>query len=290
MSNISIFCKSYRNDLERAVAMAESVRRFNRDSLPLYISVPKDDLALFRDRIGVSDVIWLSDDDIINANSAIDLKTYKALPGHLSQQIVKAEFWRINPAENYLCIDSDCIFIRDFYANDFVAESGNAYTVLHEGKEFSHFCLTHDLQWVMEEFNIIQKKFCEYFGRQGPAYNFGPFPVIWNAKVWRSLEHDVLIPDNLTILDAINRHSSEAFWYGETLLKLKPIPVLPREPLFKAYLFFEEYEQDVRVGADETILAQNYLGIVYQSNWYPKRLRFFNKIAYKLKSRLRKLR
>ncbi len=65
MSNVSIFCKSYRPDMERAFAMAESVRRFNRDALPLYISVPRSDLEEFKKHITTSGVIWLCDEDIV---------------------------------------------------------------------------------------------------------------------------------------------------------------------------------------------------------------------------------
>jgi len=87
--------------------MAESVWRYNRDSLPLYIAVPKNDLELFKSRIGTSDVIWLSDEEVVGANPSIDLGKFHALPGRISQQIVKAEFWRVNPYENCVCIDSD---------------------------------------------------------------------------------------------------------------------------------------------------------------------------------------
>jgi len=129
-----------------------------------------------------------------------------------------------------------------------------------------------------------------HFERKGVDYNFGPFPVIWNAKVWRDLELHMLIPNGINILDAIVKLPSEGFWYGEALLKFQSIPILPRAPLFKAYLYFEEYEEDIRVGSNENLLAKNYLGVVYQSNWYPKRLRLLNKIAYKLKSKIRKIR
>ena len=52
MNDIVIFCKSYHRDLARAAVMAESVRQYSRDGLPLYISVPEADLAMFRQRIG----------------------------------------------------------------------------------------------------------------------------------------------------------------------------------------------------------------------------------------------
>jgi hypothetical protein len=34
---------------------------------------------------------------------------------------------------------------------------------------------------------------------------------------------------------------------------------------------------------NEQLLADFYLGVVYQSNWYPKRLQPLKKFAYKLK-------
>jgi hypothetical protein len=74
------------------------------------------------------------------------------------------------------------------------------------------------------------------------------------------------------------------------LLKYRPIPLLPREPIFKAYLYFEEYERDQRDGMTEAELARFYLGVVYQSNWYPHRLKFLKRIAYKLKRRLQRYR
>ena len=288
MSNISIFCKSYRNDLERAVAMAESVRRFNRDSLPLYISVPQQDMVLFKNKIGASDVIWLSDEEIINSNQTIDSNAYRALPGMLTQQIVKAEFWRVNPSKNYLCLDSDSRFIRDFFTHDFLSAEGHPYTVLHEGKSFLEFCLITKIQEVNLGFESTARVMRGKFDRNGPSYNFGPFPVIWSEKVWCALLSK-LDAEGKNILDAISAFPHEASWYGEALLKYRPIPLLPKEPLFKAYLYLEEYEQDRRMGIDEKTLSQFYLGVVYQSNWYPKRLQLLKRIAYKIKRQLRRI-
>jgi hypothetical protein len=289
MSGISIFCKSYRDDLERAVALVASVKKYNREALPFYISVPQNDLELFQNRLGMDDVQLLTDEAIIAANPAISLASYKSLPGHISQQIVKSEFWRINPQENYVCVDSDSRFIRNFYLHDFLSKNGFAYTVMHEDKSYSHFCLTHNLERSNEDFIKLKTSFMQYFGREGVDYNFGPFPVIWNAKVWRDLESNLLSKKGINIIDAICQLPSEGFWYGEALLKFQSIPALPRAPLFKAYLYFEEYEDDMRVGSNEDVLAKNYLGVVYQSNWYPKRLRLLNKFAYKLKISLRKI-
>ena len=39
------------------------------------------------------------------------------------QQVIKSEFWRLEKAKNYLVLDADCIFIRDFYQSDFIAKN-----------------------------------------------------------------------------------------------------------------------------------------------------------------------
>jgi hypothetical protein len=289
MSNISIFCKSYHLDLSRAIAMANSVRKFNRDSLPLYISVPNSDLELFKKSIGTSDIIWLSDEEIVSSNPFVDMAAYSQLPGHISQQIVKAEFWRVNPNEICVCIDSDSRFIRDFFASDFVSPGGIPYTILHEGKPFLQFCLLNGIQETELYYERMSQDMRDYFGRQGPSYNYNPFPVIWSRKVWNALDIK-LQADGSNILDAIVAHPYESSWYGETLLKYQPIPLLPKEPIFKAYLYLEEYEHDKSMGMNEALLAKFYMGVVYQSNWYPHRLKLLKRMAYKLKRLIKRFR
>lgn len=289
MTNISIFCKSYRGDLAVAATMVESVRRHNCDNLPLYIAVPKADLELFKSRIGTDYVHWLTDEQVVAANPDISLAEFHALPGHISQQIVKAEFWRLNPQDNYVCIDSDSRFIRDFQTSDFIASNGEPYTILHEGKPFMQFCLANGIHETEQFFEAMSQDMREVFGRQGPSYSYNPFPVIWSRKVWQDLATK-LKADNSNMLAAIVAHPYESSWYGEALLKFQSIPLMPKEPVFKAYLYLEEYEHDRGMGIDESILAKHYLGVVYQTNWYPHRLKPLKRLAYKLKRRLKRWR
>ncbi len=289
MSDIVILCKSYHRDLERAVIMADSVRRHNKDGLALYIAVPQEDLALFQNRMGLEGINWLCDEDIIRANPALDMAAYSALPGHISQQIVKAEFWRMNLASNCVCIDSDSRFIRDFHIGDFLAPDGTPYTILHESKPFMEFCLTHGIRETERHYETMCEDMRLLFGRNGPSYAFNPFPVIWSNKVWQALAAQ-LEAEGSNIMQAIVAHPYESSWYGEALLKYRSIPLLPKEPIFKAYLYFEEYERDKRDGMTEEMLARFYLGVVYQSNWYPHRLKLLKRLAYKLKRRLQRYR
>lgn len=289
MTNISIFCKSYRGDLVPAAVMVESVRRYNRDNLSLYIAVPQADLELFKARIGIDYVHWLTDEEVIAANPAISLPAFQALPGHISQQIVKAEFWRVNPHDNYVCTDSDSRFIREFQASDFLTSKGEPYTILHEGKPFMQFCLANGIHETDQYFEKMSQDMREHFGRKGPSYSYNPFPVIWSKKVWQDLAKQ-LQADGSNMLDAIVAHPYESSWYGEALLMFQSIPLMPKEPIFKAYLYLEEYEHDRGMGIDEAILAKHYLGVVYQTNWYPHRLQPLKRMAYKLKRRLKRWR
>lgn len=281
MHKISIFCKSYINDLERVSVLVESIRKYNTDSIQIYMSVPYHDVMTFKNRIG-SDITWLSDEEIVETNPIFSLSAYLELPGQLSQQVVKAEFWRINREENCLCIDSDMRFIRDFSARDFISPEGIPYTILHESKDLFEFWASRHLHKALADFNNTALVMQQRFGRSGPKYNFGPFPVIWSAKVWERLS-DMLEREGSNILDALVAHPHEASWYGETLLKFQPIKLLPKEPIFKAYLFLEEYERDQHLKINEQLLAKFYLGVVYQSNWHPKRLGLLKKYSYKFK-------
>src|SRR5665647_915757 len=139
MKDIVLYCKSYSRDVQRAKRLVASVFRFNVDNLPFYLSCPSADLPLFRRIIDRKEVIFLTDEEIVAKNPYIDQNDLNALAGGLSQQIVKSEFWRLGIAENYLCIDSDAYFIRDFNKSDFLTPDGQPYTVMNESLELRLF-------------------------------------------------------------------------------------------------------------------------------------------------------
>lgn len=268
MSNLVLYCKSYRQDLHRAHVLATSVAQFNEDHLPFYMSVPAEDMALFRARLSGLPVELLDDREIIATDSRIDEKKVAALPGGRAQQIVKAQFWRLRLGENYLCLDSDCKFLRSFSVNDFLAPDAHPYTIIHECKELLQFAATHGLSKVPRHYAEERHKIMGIFGRAGRAYDFGPAPLIWSAAVWRTLDEQYLSPRGMSFYDAIELFPSEILWYGETLLKYRPIPLWPIEPLFRCFHYRAQFRAASREGESERTIAQDYLGVVYQSNWH----------------------
>ena len=51
MENIILFCKSFRGDLARCIELSKSIQQHNKDNIPYYISVPPEDVELFKSQI-----------------------------------------------------------------------------------------------------------------------------------------------------------------------------------------------------------------------------------------------
>jgi hypothetical protein len=267
MKDIVLYCKSYHRDVQRAKRLTESIRRFNSGNLPFYLSCPSADLPLFRDIIGNDGVTFLADEEIVAKNPSLKQNDLNALSGGLSQQIVKSEFWRLGVCENYLCVDSDAYFIRDFSKEDFLTPGGHPYTVMNESLELRLFGVLHRHARIARDRDAECKKIMEILGRTGRQYDFGPLPVVWNRRVWADLAEKFLEPREMSFIDAIKLFPSEMRWYGEALLKFKSIELWPVETLFRCYHYEEQYRAAKRSGETNEALSQIYPGVCSQSNW-----------------------
>ena len=267
MKDFVLYCKSYRRDVLRAARLAESIRKHNIANLSFYISCPLSDLTLFKDTIGSRGVTFLTDEEIIAANASIDLKAFNALPGGISQQIVKSEFWRLGICENYLCLDSDSYFIRNFDQSDFLTATGSPYTVMNESLELRTFGAVNRHTKIARNIDTDCKAIMEIFGRVGRHYDFGPLPVVWSRRVWSDMAEKFLEPKGMSFLDAMALFPSEMRWYGEALLKFRSIELWPVETLFRCYHYEQQYIASKRSGETDEALSQVYLGVCVQSNW-----------------------
>ncbi len=224
-------------------------------------------MEIFQKHLAGLNVIFINDEAIIAANPKHNIDHIRLMAGNISQQVVKSEFWRLGISENYVCLDSDNEFIRDFYKADFLAPDGHPYTVITEGKEFLEFCTRYYLPKAPVNFERDSRQVQELFGRSGKIYSFGIPPLVWSKKVWMSLEEGVLTPRNQSFADLIVQCPHELRLYGEALLKYRAIPLWPCEDIFKNYLYLSQYLFDKKRGVNADIVSKNYLGIVRQSNW-----------------------
>jgi hypothetical protein len=255
MNDIVLYCKSYHKDVERVKILLDSIKQYNIDNIPFYISVPSIDISLFKSILG-TEGYTLIEDESIDHNS-----------GWVGQQIIKAQFWKLGLTKNYLCLDSDSIFIRAFTKKDFLVVDHIPYTVCHEQKELFEWAQKTLPFNPQESFKQDRQKVMSLFNREGRYYDFGPSPVIWNSKVWEGLEENYIKPNNLTFSSLIEYSASEFSWYGEYLLHSKLFPIYPAQPLFKVFHYKEQYIESKNKGYILEDLAQNYLGIILQSNW-----------------------
>jgi hypothetical protein len=263
-----LYCKSYRNDFLRLKHLLSSIQQFNIDCLPFYISTPRADKSILTEILGDdSSYIWVADEDIVAANPKASFEKYQVMPGGVSQAIIKSEFWRLELAENYLCLDSDCVFIRPFSKTDFMAVNGVPFTVLHQNKEYFQLAINRGESRAVNHLRIEAKRVQALFERTGPEFYCAPAPFIWSAKVWRSLDREYLQPQGKSIWDLISVDYPETLIYGETLLKYQAIPLIAIEPLFRVYHYNWQYFLMKRLGESEKKLISNYLGVIYQSNW-----------------------
>ena len=267
MEPLVLYCKSYRGDVLRAQNLALSIQKYNADEIPFYVSVPEADMLLFREHLAGLKVTFICDEEIILANPKHNVERIRLMPGTLSQQVIKSEFWRLGLSENYVCLDSDNEFIREFYKTDFLTPDGHPYTVLTEGKEFLEFCTRYYLPKVPVNFQKDSRQIQELFERKGKIYSFGIPPLVWSRKVWVSLEEGMLNPRDQSLADLIVQYPHELRLYGEALLKYRAIPLWPCEDIFKNYLYQSQYFFDKKRGVTVDMLSKNYLGIVRQSNW-----------------------
>ena len=267
MHDLVLYCKSYRNDFLRLKRLLASIDRFNADGLPFYISTPIADHELLIQIVGQEGYHWVADEEIVRANAQADFAAYQAMPGGLSQQIIKSEFWRLGLTENYLCLDSDSLFIRPFYRPDFMAVDGNPYTVLHQNKELFQLATDRGHLRVERDLRAEAERVKALFARVGPNFYCAPAPFIWSAKVWQSLDQGHLQPNDISLWELISPAHPETLIYAEALLKYRAIPLIAIEPLFRTYHFDWHYYLMKRLGETEEKLRQNYLGVIYQSAW-----------------------
>lgn len=267
MKDLVLYCKSYSRDLLRLKRLLETIKQFNVDNLDFYISTPKLDKELLEKVLGRDGYIWIADEDIVAANPKADFEKYRAMPGGLSQQIIKSEFWRLGFSENYLCLDSDSVFIRSFFKSDFLSIDGVPYTVLHQNKELFQLAIDRGHLKFERDLRLEAERVKKLFDRKGPNFYCAPAPFIWSAKVWQSLAAEYLDPKGISLWDFISPDHPETLVYGETLLKYHAIPLIAIEPLFRTYHYDWQYYLMKRLGETKVKVAQNYLGIIYQSAW-----------------------
>ena len=275
MKNLILYIKTYKQDQIPFKKLVESINKYNKDLIPLLVSVNNEDFEYFKNFFPNLDII-----------SDSKISTCEEKDGWRYQQIIKSQVHKLNITHNYICLDSDSYFIRDFYISDFMYNDTIPYTIIHNQKDLFEWT-DNNLKNLKgnpkEYFYDVCKKIMNKFNRNGIYYDFGPCPVIWSTKVWKSFEDEFLLKHNKSFSEIIAEVPSEFTWYGEWLLYSKKIEIYPRSPLFKVFHYEKQYKDFIKSGYKIESLKENYLGVVMQSNWTRKKPNKFLKFLKKLK-------
>lgn len=265
---LALFCCSYRRDYLRCQRLLKSVARFDAESTPFYLSVPAADRDLFESLVGATRTQIITQEDLWAATPSSAKASFSEVSGGIRQQVLKSEAWRVVNAEVLLVLDSDCVFLRPFFARDMLsAEDGAPLTVAHDGSSYLDFVRCYGPRRGIDEHEADRAPIRRFFGNDQRQLDFGYAPFIWSRQVWLDFEQRYLVPANETLLDFFRRHPQEFTVYGEALLAMDTVPFRPIPPLFRPYHYEHEYWLDQWQGIDEAHIAEKQLGVVYQSNW-----------------------
>ncbi|MBV6878435.1 DUF6492 family protein [Epilithonimonas ginsengisoli] len=270
MHKLILFIKSYRPDFNNTENLLKSIQKYNCDNIPVYLSVNDIDYDYFKENLKYPTAKILRDSEIFE---------YPPDDGWRYQQIIKSNLYRLNICENYLCIDSDSEFIRNFYYSDFMYNESTPYTIMHESKGFletmENIGIDSENIFFKEALRITRP----FFGNTGKEWDYGPSPYLWNCNVWRHFNEVFLKNQNISFIDFFNKIDkktppSECVIYGEYLLKTKLIDILPIEGLFKVYHYQKQFKLEKKFHNLEK-LKKNYIGIIFQSNWSNRRKKWY---------------
>jgi hypothetical protein len=257
-NKIIIFCKSFSRDVDRVCVLFDSIKKHNKDNIPFYLVIPREDVALFQSKLGSDGYNIVLEEEI---NSEIKVNT------HFTQQLFKMEFYKTQVAEYFFLVDSDMYFIKDFYVNSFLTEDGIPYMTMHECKDFLEYSdIIFGDNRLNEWFQSERLAIMELFGRKGKLYDYSGSANLYASEVFRGLYENYCKPNNLQFLDLLKYCASENTWYGEYAL-YSDFKFYPCAPMFKTFHLEWQYKLAKQLGVTESSISRNYIGITMQSNW-----------------------
>lgn len=277
MYNFTFMLKTYEKDFPYAERLLASFAKHNRDGIHCYVVAPRESGKVLFDALSdeikknvsfIAEEEWgeLLTDESINGIRA----------GYINQEIIKLSFWEKGLCENYCCLDSDGVFIRDFYLSDFMFDEKTPYTVLIEDNELKSDPFYYQCYWIkreeylrkiQQELGLTAKKLLTCHGFQ----NF-------NCRVLTDLKSEFMEPKRYSYIDLMRIAPYEFSWYNLWLQKCNAIAIHPCEPMFLYFHMKHQLYLSWILGRRMEDLKRSYVGIVINSNWAQgKLMSYFDK-------------
>jgi len=265
MTNFGFYCKTYSGDFIRFAELVRTFHCFNKENIVMYVSVPEVEINQYYKF--QCDTVNIISDESFAGTYMTDEFISGIRPGYINQEICKLTFYKTNLFNNYLCLDSDVIFIRDFYINDFMYDENNPYTVLIMDKDLSVGKTYRNLFWNSRQSYI--KKIYDYIGINDKRLRTCHEMQVFNSEVLDSLYNDFMQPRRMKYTDLLEISPYEFTWYNVWFQKCKLIPEYAVEPFFKTLHIREHFIFSRLQNIDKSDFAYAYVGIVMNSKWDP---------------------
>lgn len=262
MSRFGLLLKSYRGDFEYARRLVASFNNHNPTGLMLYCVVPEADVPTFA-ALSSPTVVVMSEEPLGHYFTTEPVQGIR--PGYINQEIVKLAFWELDLVDDYFCVDSDAVFIRDITLADFVAPDGTPYSVLVEDNELKVEPQYYASYWQSREQAV--RLIAEEVGVTDPVLRTCHGHQVFSGAVLRCFTEDFLATRGWSYLDALIVAPYEFTWYNMWLQKSRVIPIHQREPLVKVFHHEAQHLEYILRGITPDDIARGFLALVINSNY-----------------------
>lgn len=261
MDNFGIMLKSYGPDLQYAQRFLESFLEYAAEAIPLYVVVPDQDIPAFTEAFAhhatvLPESLW--------ADQLVDYPIHGNNPGYINQEIIKLAFAEAGYLRNYLCADSEAVFIRPFSSRDFMDPNGVPYSFITEDHELHVDPIYFETYWKgRERFLMRIREFLEL-----PAT---PIATCHNMAVFSSERvldlKKYLFDRGLNWADALEISPYEFGWYNFWVEKVQGNARRIREPIVLMLHQSHQYLEYSLKGTTEPDLARGYIAVLINSGF-----------------------
>ena len=261
MATFGILLKSYGPDLPYAERFMASYSKYVQGDIPVYAVVPDEDVPDFTAMMArrgevLPESLW--------SEHLVNHPIHGNSPGYINQEIIKLTFYEQGLLENYLCADSEAVFLRPFSRDDFMADSHTPYWFVTEDAE-----LTVDPQY--EALYGASRRQSLRTLRRFLDLPEWPFASCHNMAVFSSSVLLSLVTfmrgRGLSYADAMEISPYEFSWYNFWLERDQAIEVTRRDPIFLMLHLEHQHLELALKQVTEADLARGYVGVLINSGF-----------------------
>lgn len=265
--NFGFFLKTYNKDISYVKRLINSFNIFNVEGIKMVLMCPNNDLPLFNE-FNSKNISVLSEDilsrQLLTNREYSNLITKSSL-GYCNQSILKLCFWELEIFENYFCIDSEAVFIKDFHFDDFMFNQSIPFSTLIEDNEFKVNSRLYDYDYISRDKSLEKIKNFMKISNDHFLTIHGNCTL--SSIVLKKMKIEILNKHNISYKDLIKISPYEFSWYSFFLQKNQTIKIVIREPVLKLFFNPYQYNEYLSKGIKVDDLKKGYLGYIINSNF-----------------------